>query len=221
MTITPAWRRATEGEHRWPAALAISVAVALQVTLPDSMTPGPWWVLPALEVVLLIVLLIANPRRMSSESTRLRFLSIGLGGLVCLATAWSVVNLIVELVGGRFGDDAVALLRTGGAIWLTNIIAFTLVFWEFDRGGPADRAAGVAEYPDFLFVQMQSPDMARPDWEPAFLDYLYLSFTNSTAFSPTDTMPLSRWAKATMLFESTVSLVTVALVIARAVNVLR
>jgi uncharacterized membrane protein len=216
----PAWRRRTRGEHRWPALLAVAVAIGLQLGLPDQMTPAPRWLLPALEALLLVVLLVANPLRMDRESQRLRVLGIGLASLVGLATAVSVVSLVVGLVDGRFGDDAPALLATGAAIWLTNVIAFALLFWEFDRGGPADRAAGVAEHPDFLFAQMQSPDVADPDWEPAFVDYLYLSFTNSTAFSPTDTLPLSRWAKGAMLVQAMVSLVTVALVVARAVNVL-
>lgn len=222
MTSTePAWRRATEGEHRWPAATAIAVAMALQIALPRSMAPQPQWLLPALELVLLVVLLIANPRRMGGESGRLRVVGLGASALVCLATAWSIDNLVVGLITGRFGDDALALLTTGGAIWFTNIIAFSLVFWEFDRGGPAARAAGTKQHPDFLFAQMQAPEMARPEWEPSFVDYFYLSFTNSTAFSPTDTLPFSNWAKLTMTFESFVSLVTVALVIARAVNVLK
>jgi uncharacterized membrane protein len=216
----PAWRRRTRGEHRWPALLAVAVAIGLQVALPDQMTPTPRWLLPGLEALLLMVLLVANPLHMDRESRRLRVLGIALAALVGLTTALSVVGLVVGLVDGRFGDDAPALLATGAAIWLTNVIAFALLFWEFDRGGPADRAAGVAEHPDFLFPQMQTPDVAAPDWEPVLVDYLYLSFTNSTAFSPTDTLPLSRWAKAAMLVQAMVSLVTVALVVARAVNVL-
>ena len=106
-------------------------------------------------------------------------------------------------------------------IWLTNVIVFGMWYWEFDRGGPAARAQATHYYPDFMFVQMTSPDMAPPDWEPRFGDYLYLSFTNATAFSPTDVMPLSRWAKGAMALQAGVSIVTVALVIARAVNILR
>ena len=107
------------------------------------------------------------------------------------------------------------------AIWFTNVIAFALWYWQFDRGGPAARAHARRTLPDFLFVQMQTPDFAPPDWEPGFVDYLYLSFTNATAFSPTDTMPLSRWAKRPCSSSQLVSLVTVALVIARAVNILK
>jgi uncharacterized membrane protein len=112
------------------------------------------------------------------------------------------------------------LLAAGAAIWLTNVIVFGLAYWEFDRGGPAVRAGGREAFPDFLFPQMQDPAVAPPDWEPAFADYLYLSFTNATAFSPTDVMPLSRWAKLLMMFQSGVALILAALVIARAVNVL-
>jgi uncharacterized membrane protein len=220
-TAEPAWRRRTRGEHRWPALLAVAVVIVLQARLPEQMTVGSRWLLPGLEALLLVVLLVANPLRMDRESTVLRILGIALAAMVGLATAWSVMSLVLGLVGGRFGDDAPALLSTGGSILLTNVITFALLFWEFDRGGPAARAAGRAEHPDFLFAQMQVPDMADPEWEPTFVDYLYLAFTNSTAFSPTDTLPLSRWAKMTMLFESIVSLVTVVLVVARAVNVLR
>lgn len=221
MTVPgPAWRRRTRGEHRWPALLAVAVAIALQVALPDAMTPLPRWLLPGLEALLLVVLLAVNPLRMDRGSRRLRPVSLGLAALVGLGTALSVGSLVAELVGGRFGDDAPALLATGAAIWATNVIAFALLFWEFDRGGPADRAAGVEEFPDFLFPQMQSPDLAPHDWEPAFVDYLYLSFTNAAAFSPTDVLPLSRWAKGAMAVQALVSLVTVALVVARAVNVL-
>ena len=113
------------------------------------------------------------------------------------------------------------LLASGAAIWLTNVIAFALWYWEFDRGGPVARAHGRTAVPDFQFVQMQSPELAPPDWEPEFVDYLYLSFTNATAFSPTDVMPLSRWAKMVMLVQSAVSLVTVALIISRAVSLFK
>jgi hypothetical protein len=201
--------------------VAVAVAILLQTRLPAEMVFASRWLLPGLETLLLVVLLIANPLRMNRESRVLRVLGIALASTVGIATAWSVVSLVLGLVDGRFGNDASALLSTGGAIILTNIITFALLFWEFDRGGPAARAAGRDDHPDFLFAQMQVPEMADPEWEPIFVDYLYLAFTNSTAFSPTDTLPLSRWAKTGMLFESLVALVTVALVVARAVNVLK
>ena len=200
----------------------MAVAVALQFPLPDRLVLlRPAWLLPALEGLLLLGLVMANPRRINRESRAIRLLSLTLAALLSLANAWSVARLVTGLVHGTEGNTAGPLLVTGGAIWLTNVIVFGLWYWEFDRGGPVARANATRMYPDFLFVQMTSPNLAPPGWEPAFGDYLYLSFTNATAFSPTDVMPLSRWAKMGMTTQATVSIVTVALVVARAVNILR
>ena len=217
----PAWLRVTRGENRWPVAVAMMVAIGLQVVLPDRLAPQLRWLFPGLEFGLLVGLIVANPGRFNRESTALRIASLVLAGLLSLANAWSATLLIMGLVRGTEDNDAAALLSTGAAIWLTNIIAFAVWYWQFDRGGPAARAHARRRLPDFQFVQMQNPELADPDWEPEFVDYLYLSFTNATAFSPTDVMPLSRWAKLTMLMQSLVSLVTVALVIARAVNIFK
>jgi uncharacterized membrane protein len=202
-------------------AAAIVVAIGLQLALPDRLVLQSRWLLPGLELVMLIGLIIASPVRFNRESPALRVASLTLTGLLSLANAWSATLLILGLVRGTEGNDAGALLSTGAGIWLTNIIAFAVWYWQFDRGGPAARAHARRVLPDFQFVQMQNPDLAHPEWEPQFVDYLYLSFTNATAFSPTDVMPLSRWAKLTMLGQSLVSLVTLALVIARAVNILK
>ena len=217
----PAWMRRTEGERRWPVAVAILVAIALQVALPDQLVLQSRWLLPSLELALVIALLVASPKRFDRESRKQRAASLTLTGLISLANAWSAVLLVLGLLHGREGQEAAPLLASGVAIWLTNIIAFGLWYWQFDRGGPAARAHARQLIPDFQFVQMQSPELAPPDWEPEFVDYLYLSFTNATAFSPTDVMPLSRWAKLTMLAQALVSLVTIALIIARAVNILK
>ena len=218
----PAWRRRTDGEARWQAALCTATAIALQIAVPGRLAVlRPVWILPVLEGVLLIALVLANPQRINRESAALRTLGLVLAALVSFGNAWSVVSLTAGLVGGTEGESAGPLLVTGGVIWLTNVIVFGLWYWEFDRGGPAARALGTRQYPDFQFVQMASPDIAPPDWEPAFADYLYLAFTNATAFSPTDVMPLSRWAKLAMTLQSVVSIVAVALIVARAVNVLR
>jgi hypothetical protein len=147
--------------------------------------------------------------------------SLFLIAILSLANAWSVARLVTGLVHGTEGENAGPLLVTGGVIWLTNVIIFGLWYWEFDRGGPVSRALATRLYPDFQFVQMTSPHLAPPDWEPAFGDYLYLSFTNAAAFSPTDVLPLSRWAKIGMATQSAISIVTVALVVARAVNILK
>ena len=132
-----------------------------------------------------------------------------------------MVLLIDGLVHGTTGDDPVPLLATGANIWTTNVIIFALWYWELDRGGPAARSAGIDPHPDFLFPQMADTSGAFGDWEPQFTDYGYVAFTNAAAFSPTDTMPLSRWAKLAMMLQSAISLVTAALVIARAVNILK
>lgn len=217
----PAWLRVTRGESRWPVAAAIVVAIGLQVALPDNLVLVSRWLLPGIELALLIALIIASPTRFDRESMLLRAGSLTLAGLLSVANAWSATLLVIGLVNGQLGQDAGPLLSTGAAIWLTNIIAFAIWYWQFDRGGPVARAHARQTVPDFQFVQMQNPEHAHPDWEPGFTDYLYLSFTNATAFSPTDTMPLTRWAKLTMLIQALVSLIIAALVIARAVNILK
>jgi hypothetical protein len=218
----PAWRRRTQGEHRWPASLAVVATAALQVSLPPRLTMPPRYLLPALELLLLIGLTAVDPGRIDRRDSRLRIVSVVLIGAVSLANIGSATRLVVELVRQKaVVDSAAQLLVNGGSIYLTNIIAFALWYWELDRGGPAARTHGVECYPDFLFPQMSSPAMAHPDWEPIFVDYLYMSFTNATAFSPTDVMPLTRSAKAAMALQSAVALATVALVISRAINVLK
>ena len=218
----PAWRRHTEGEARWQVALCTAVAIALQVAVPDRLSLlSPSWALPALEGAMLICLIIANPRRINRQSRWLRAFGLTLAVLISFANVWSLERLAVGLVNGHQHWTAGSLLITGGSIWLTNVIVFGLWYWEFDRGGPVARALGSNPYPDFQFPQMVSPEMAPPHWEPQFADYLYLAFTNAAAFSPTDVMPLSRWAKLAMTLQSAISIVTVALVVARAVNILQ
>jgi hypothetical protein len=215
----PAWRRPTAGARRWTAATATALAIGLQLLLPPDMTLQARYVLPGVEFALLLVLFASDPARMSRESAWLRALGLSISGLVGVSNGIAVVLLVDSLPHGR-ETNALELLRSGGEVWLINMLAFALFYWELDRGGPAARAAARKDRPDFLFPQMQSPDMADPDWEPHFVDYLYLAFTNSTAFSPTDVLPLSRWAKLLMMLQAGISVVIVALVVARAVNVL-
>jgi uncharacterized membrane protein len=217
----PAWRRKTKGETRWTVALVTAVGISLQIMVPGRLVlVRPVWVLPALQGALLAALIVANPHRIDRESKTLRMLSLLLATVLSLANGWSVGLLVVDIVHGKLGGTAGPLLITGAAIWLTNVVAFALWYWEFDRGGPVARALGTKQYPDFQFPQMTAPQMAPPDWEPTFTDYLYLAFTNASAFSPTDVMPLSRWAKMAMTVQSIISIITVALVVARAVNIL-
>jgi uncharacterized membrane protein len=216
----PAWQRRTPGEQRWPSALAIVVMVGLQLMLPDRLSAGPRWALPVVEAAIIVVLVLANPSRMERSTVGLRRLGLTLIIIASLANGWSVVRLVLDISTGRDVGSAGQLLASGGDVWLINILTFAVWYWEFDRGGPLERALGSDPYPDFLFPQMGTPDMAPKDWEPEFLDYLYLAFTNSTAFSPTDTLPLSRWAKFVMLVQALTSVVIAALVVAKAVNAL-
>lgn len=217
---TPAWRRVTQGEHRWPAALAIAVMIGLQLSVPSRFTLLGSWVLPAFEAVLLVVIVAANPTRITTASRGLRRLGLTLIALASFANGWAAAYLVIGLVRGTEGRSAEGLLVVGGSIWLTNVIIFGLWYWELDRGGPGARAQAMQPMPDFVFPQMTSPDLAPPEWEPGFGDYLYLAFTNATAFSPTDTMPFSRWSKLAMSVQAGVSLTVGALIIARAVNIL-
>src|SRR5438067_3904926 len=221
VTFVPAWQRLTQGELRWPVIVAIGVALTLQGSLPNRLLLGPRWLIPGLGGVLIVLLFATNPRpRLDRPSKLLRALGLLVIATISVANGYSAERLIDHLLRGG-ESDATRLLLTGGAIWLTNVIAFGLWYWEFDRGGPVARALATHPYPDFQFPQMENPQLAPKDWEPQFIDYLYTSFTNAVAFSPTDVMPLSRWAKLTMLAQSAVSVSIVALVIARAVNILK
>jgi uncharacterized membrane protein len=215
-----AWGIASQSEHRWPASVAVVVAIALQIVLPDKVIEGlgPRWLLPVLEGVLLAALVIANPGKIDRESSVLRGMSITLIAVITVANVVALGELIRALLdhtnaGGR------SLVFASVPIWITNVIVFGLWYWELDRGGVAARLRTDHRRPDFLFPQMSTPGSA-PGWTPVFLDYLYTSFTNATAFSPTDTMPMTAWSKLLMMLQSLASLLTVAIVISRAVNIL-
>src|SRR5450631_398617 len=217
----PAWLRPTGPENRLPVAASILVAIALQVWLSGRYGLHPRWLLPLLEVALLVVLTAINPVRLSRRTRVGSLPDHGARRSDHLDNLVSAFVLDYGIVTGKMGNDAIGLLSAGAAIYLTNIIVFGIWCWELDRGGPFNRAAGTDPHPDFLFPQMVSPEISPEHWEPRFLDYLYTSFTNVMAFSPTDTMPLSRWAKSLMALQSAIALSTTALVLARAVNILK
>lgn len=206
-------------EHTYPAALAVLVVIALQLSLQEKLTLGPNWLMPALEAILMFLLLLSIPRHNTLEFRYRRMVVIGLIALMNFANLYSLSVLLAWLLQGGFANGA-ELLFDALKLWLTNIILFTLWYWELDAGGPVARMHKKHEYPDFLFTQMTSPQFAQSTWRPSFVDYLFLSFTNASAFSPTDTLPLSPRAKMLMLIQALISLVTVALVAARAVNIL-
>lgn len=214
----PAWLRATQGEHRWWVVGALAITIGVQFALPSRLVLHPAYISPTVEAVLLVVLTVAHPDRLSRRTQQQRVASQVLLAIIALTNAVSVGLLIHAITTGHHVAP-VTLLVGGGEIWLTNTVVFALWYWEYDRGGPAARAHGTTDVPDLLFPQLTDEHLAR-DWEPVFVDYLYVSFTNSTAFSPTDTMPLSRWAKLLFALQAAISLVTVALIAARAVNIL-
>jgi len=217
-----AWGWASKGEPRWPAQAAILVAIALFFVLPSKLVEGlgPRWLVPALEGALAISLIIASPTHITRESRRLRVAALVLIGLINFANVVSLEELVHALLYRTGPIAGRPLIIASAPIWLTNVIVFGLWYWELDRGGPARRLRADHRRPDFLFPQMSTPGSAEREWVPGFLDYLYTSFTNATAFSPTDTMPLTPWAKTLMALQSTASLLTLVLVVSRAVNVL-
>lgn len=209
---------ATNSEARWPASLAILAAILLYAALPDRYTVGPAWLMPAFEGLVLIGLSVTAPRRHPDEARAFRLVAIALIGVVTAVNMFALVQLIDRLLHGSKAEGT-QLVLAAMQIWLTNVLVFALWFWELDRGGPGERRRGKREA-DFAFPQTITPQLASVGWMPSFVDYLYLSFTNAMAFSPTDTMPLSKWSKLLMLAESLASLLTVALVAGRAVNIL-
>ena len=207
------------GESRWPAAGAVVVAIVLQLRLPENLSLGPTYLVPSLAALLLVPLIVANPHRFGPTSRDLRVLSIALLAAMNLGNGSSLALLLRRLVNGTKLDGR-SLMLSAVEIWLTSVIVFGLWLWELDRGGPIARSRGDRVDPDLLFAQMSDPSLTSGLWTPTFIDYLYVSLTNSTAFSPTDTLPLRARAKMLTGAQSLASLATIAVLGARAVNIL-
>jgi uncharacterized membrane protein len=197
----------------------VLAAIGLQLLLPERLTIGPTWLLPALEGALLVGLFMATPHQLEYEHPRRRRVALGLTAFVSAANIFSLGALTHYLLH-HSTPNARELIVAGVLIWLTNFLIFALWYWELDRGGPGKRAAGHDQAPDFLFPQMTDDRIEPLEWRPQFIDYLYVSLTNATAFSPTDTMPLTPMAKSIMGVQAVVSLVTLGLIVSRAVNIL-
>lgn len=215
------------GESRWPPILAVISAAALYATMPGRFIAGSSALIttgriliPALTLAMLAPLALTAPRRTLVFSIPRRTLVIALIALITLANAIAIYLLVHFLVRGTHVIPR-DLLRAGIHMWCVNVLVFGLWFWELDGGGPLARQAQGRATPDFLFPQDDVPERATPGWYPKFMDYLYVSFTNATAFSPTDTMPLSQMAKILMLVESAASILLLVMVAARAVNILQ
>jgi uncharacterized membrane protein len=208
-------------EPFWPAQATVLAAIGLQVSLPARLTVGPSWLVPALEGLLLLGMFIFIPNQVEDEHPRRRRAALGLTAVVSAANIYSLGALTHFLLHSKISSGEGHLLIVAGTlIWLTNFLIFGLWYWEMDRGGPGKRAAGHDGPPDFLFPQMSDDRIEPREWRPQFIDYLYVSLTNATAFSPTDAMPLTPAAKGTMGVQSLVSLVTIGLIVSRAVNIL-
>jgi len=213
---------ASIGEPRWPPAVALVVYTALNIAvrvwLPDTRIVRVAWLLPSIEVTLILLLLFGDPSRLAKHTRRVHQVAVTIVAVLVVAALWATALLIYDLIkGSGVTNDPGELLATGGLIWLGNNLAFALLYWLIDSGGPLARSRN-PEPVDFAFTQHMSPELAPPGWRPVFLDYLHLGFTNATAFSPTDVMPLTHRAKYTMLVQSTVALALFGLIVARAVN---
>lgn len=199
-------------------AAAVLVAIILQSTAPENGRLVPWWIVPAIELLLLAVAMIRDPGRIDRRGPGSQRATIALAAVMTIATVGGIIVLIVDILDTNLIVTANSILGRGAALWVTNVIAFSFWYWIFDRGGPGERAAGSGIAPSFAFPENATPELAPDGWQPRYHDYLYLSFTNATAFSPTDTLPIQAWAKMAMLAESVLSLITAIMVIARAIN---
>jgi hypothetical protein len=213
---------APAGEKRWPMALTLVIAIVLPFLLPQRFSLAPRWVIPVVETLLLVALIAADPGEIDRKSGLVRGLSLGLVGILVFGAAVVTVRLITDLIrGGPETNSPGQLLQIGAVVLVYVIITFAFLYWELDSGGPESRARATPEFPDFAFPEHLNPQVTKPGWRPAFFDYLYLAFTNALAFSPTDVMPLARWAKLAMAVQATACLAVLGLVIARAVNILK
>ncbi|HEX3567756.1 MAG TPA: hypothetical protein VHU17_20505 [Acidimicrobiales bacterium] len=203
-------------------AVALMVAMALPFLLPERFSLFSPWISPGLEAALLVTLIIADPGRIDRRSEWIRALSVLLVIVLVAGSGVAAVHLVSDLIrGGPDTNSASQLLRVGILVWLYLIISFSFLYWELDGGGPEARLSAPRQFPDMAFPEQLNPGVAPAGWRPQFFDYLYVGFTNATAFSPTDVMPLARWAKLLMALEASGSLVILGLVIARAVNILK
>jgi small-conductance mechanosensitive channel len=217
-------------EHRWPAVIAILIALALYALLPSSVIVGVRYGVVAVCVALLIPLVIYNPHHFTRESKWSRRAELGLATLLLIANFIAFAQVVVLLL--HKSQNGGTLLLASVQVWMTNVIVFALIYWGMDRGGPVSRVTVARKKlpaADFRFPQDEDHDAidevaagssARIDWVPNFLDFLYFSLSNSMAFSPTDAMPLSHRAKMLMGLESFAAFVLLALVIARAVSLI-
>ena len=208
------------GESRWPMAIAVLAVMALTLVPPAKFTVGPIPIFPVIVAVLLGALILGDPGRIDRRSVWLRRLSIVLVAVLVGGAVAATVSLVIDLVNGSPEvSQAGPLLIYGAKVWFGNNVAFALLYWNLDSGGPAERVHRTARFPDFAFPQTMDPTLAPPGWRPRFFDYLYIAFTNANAFSPTDSLPLTGRAKLAMQAQALISFTILTLVLARVVSV--
>jgi len=209
-------------DSRWVLAIALAAAITVLLLLPPRFSLGPNWLVPAIEGVLLAGILIAGLMHSSRRTAMVRILSSALVLVLVASAAFVTTRLVIDLLeGGPETNNAADLIKVGFSVWVYTVISFAFLYWLMDGGGPESRIWDPPEFPDLAFPQQLNPQVAQPGWRPTFIDYLYLGFTDATAFSPTDVMPLARWAKVAMTIQSVASLAVGGLVIARAVNIFK
>ena len=210
------------GESRWPPAVALVVFIAFTVAarlwLPAQSAVRVPWLVPSLEAALLVAIVVGDPARLARRTRWVHRIAVSIVLLLVASALWATALLVYDLIRAQgVSQSATKLLAAGALVWLGNNLSFGMLYWLMDGGGPIARSRNPAPV-DFAFTQHLSPEVSPPGWRPVFLDYLHLGFTNATAFSPTDVMPLSLRAKYVMVVQSTVSLALFGLVVARAVN---
>jgi uncharacterized membrane protein len=217
-----AWWANTRAESRWPVVGALAIAIVVQLTLPSRFSLGQAWIVPAILGLLFATLLVVDHVRFGRRAGAARALTLAIAVVLVADGAGVTVRLITDLIqGGPETNSPSDLLSVGFGVWIYTVIAFAFLYWVLDGGGATARAIAPEAVPDLAFPQHLNPDVCSPGWRPRFPDYLYLGFTNATAFSPTDVMPLARWAKLAMTVQAFGSLALLGLVIARAVNILK
>ena len=210
-----------DAEPRWPAVIAILAVGGLYAALPDELTLGPNWVFPSLVLALLIPTIVSHRTGRHRLNT---FLGFAVDAVLTAGLVISVILLVNALPARK--ETPQQLLLSAASLWVTNILVFALWYWRLDAGGPYQRdkrpghSAGAVLFPQMIMSKEALREVGQQDWSPHFMDYLFLAFNTSTAFSPTDTPALARWAKVLMMLQALLSLLIIALLAARAVNIL-
>jgi hypothetical protein len=208
-------------ESRWPVVLTVLAVISLLAVLPGRVRVLPSWVVYVGGAMLItpmagVMLTVGNARWLRIERTIMLFFVMA----TAITTIANLTNLILMMVNRSAELSGTRLLASSIGVWVTNVLVFSLLYWQMDRGGPEARTSRTSKKPDWQFTETGAPEEAPDDWRPTFIDYLFLAYTTATAFSPTDVMPLTSRAKILMMLEGLIALATIVVVAARAINIL-